>query len=171
MKGRRGFEHMQNNLHSPLGSLTRLPQIMASVQPHLHFQWINCTFHRSFLKFLWKIRSVQAYTNLLKMGVNRKEMLCQVWKLIRDIILIIGIFKCEPGTDTDTAIGNHSWDLKPGSDDCIRCLFQTMLSGSLNGVGAEEEPEAVSSAGEGGGATQMERCRPQGQLFCRWKGC
>lgn len=95
-----------------------------------------------------------------------------------DSSLLTPIFRSGKGTQNwnflsqkHTAIGNNSWDLKPGSDDCIGCLFQTMLSGSLNGVGAEEEPEAVSSAGEGGGATQMERCRAQGQLFCRWRGC
>lgn len=38
--------------------------------------------------------------------------------------------------------------LKTGSDDYIGCVFQAMLSGSPNGVEAEKELGAVSSAGE-----------------------
>lgn len=48
---------------------------------------------------------------------------------------------------------SKSWDLKTGSDDYTGCVFQAMLSGIPNGVEAEKEPGAVSSAGERSGVT------------------
>lgn len=48
---------------------------------------------------------------------------------------------------------SKSWDLKTGSDDYTGCVFRAMLSGIPNGVEAEKEPGAVSSAGERSGVT------------------